>query len=115
MNQHTIDLAEEFTRFPFGRYRADGKTSAEVFREDILIPALKRYDQVTVDLGGTNYYGSSFLEETFGGLVRRGFTKAELEKKLNIEHQVLPSIKKEAWVYIKIESGESFPEALASL
>ena len=115
MNQHTIDLAQDFTDFPFGRYRDDGQASAEVFRDDILIPALKRYDFVTVDLGGTNYYGSSFLEETFGGLVRHGFTKDELEEKLKVVHKILPSIEEEAWVYIKIQSGESLPSELASI
>ena len=115
MTEHTIDIAREFTKFPFGRYRDDGDKSAEVFREDILIPALNDYDRVTVDLGGTNYYGSSFLEETFGGLVRQGFTKDELKQKLRIKHTVLPSIEQEAWIYIRIESGESLSSELASL
>ena len=115
MTEYTIDLATEFTDFPFGRYRDDGDMSAEVFREDILIPALNHHDRVTVNLGGTNYYGSSFLEETFGGLVRQGFTKEELEEKLKIVHKALPSIEEEAWVYIKIQSGESLPLELASL
>ena len=115
MTEHMIDLAKEFTDFPFGRYRNDGDASAEKFREDILIPALRNYGRVTVNLSGTNYYGSSFLEETFGGLVRQGFTKEELEEKLEIIHNALPSIEQEAWVYIKIQSGESLPLELASL
>ena len=115
MSEYIIDLATKFTGFPFGRYRIDGDTSAEVFRDDILIPALRQHNQVTVNLGGTNYYGSSFLEETFGGLVRQGFTKSELEEKLKIVHKALPSIEEEAWVYIKIQSGESLPSELLNL
>jgi len=115
MKQFTIDLANEFSNFPFGRYRSDGEASAEIFRDDILIPALNNHDLVIVNLGGTNYYGSSFLEETFGGLVRKGLTKGELEKKLKVVHENLPSIEEEAWMYIKIESKEISPSALLEL
>lgn len=115
MKQFTIDLAKEFSRFPFGRYRKDGEKSSEAFRDDILIPNLESYDLVIVNLGGTNYYGSTFLEETFGGLVRKGFTKDELEKKLEVMHENLPSIQEEAWMYIKIESKEINPSELLEL
>lgn len=108
MREHTIDVARDFTDRPFGRYRADGKRSGEVFREDILMPALRQYDHVTVNLGGTNFYGSSFLEEVFGGLVRAGFTQAQLEKKLTAVHDKLPSVVKEAEEYIrKAEEAKS--------
>ena len=70
---------------------------------------------VIVNLGGTNYCGSTFLEETFGGLVRKGFTKDELEKKLEVMHENLPSIQEEAWMYIKIESKEINPSELLEL
>lgn len=96
-----IDVAADFTPRPFGRYRTDGERSAETFREDKLVPALKDYDHVTVDLSGSNYYGSSFLEETFGGLVRKHFTKPELKKKLEVVHNKLPSVVAEVWGYIE--------------
>ena len=95
-----INLAEEFTNHPFGRYRDDGERSGEVFRDDILIPALEKYDHITVDLSGSNYYGSSFLEEVFGGLVRKGFKKADLDRKLLYIHKGLPSVVKEIKNYI---------------
>lgn len=79
MKKHTIDVARDFTHRPFGRHRTDGDRSSEVFREYLLAPALHQYDHVTVDLGGTNFYGSSFLEEIFGGLVREHFSKTKLE------------------------------------
>lgn len=108
MKKHTIDVAREFTGRPFGRYRTDGNRSGEVFREDLLVPALRQYDHVTVNLGGTNFYGSSFLEEVFGGLVREHFSKAELDQKLTLVHDKLPSVVKEAQEYIqKAEKTES--------
>lgn len=101
MNNTTIDLAKEFNIRPFGRYRKDGDRSAEVFREDLLLPALLAHDHVTVDLGGTNFYGSSFLEEVFGGLVRKGFTKEQLDQKLTVLHDKLPSVVTEVKKYIR--------------
>jgi len=75
MAERTISIAEEFSRYPAGRTRRDGPNSAERFREEILIPALTRAqetnDRVVVVLDGVYGYSSSFLEETFGGLVRR--------------------------------------------
>ena len=102
MNECRIDVAKEFTNRPFGRYRNDdSERSAEVFRDDILIPAMGKYDHIVVDLSGSNYYGSSFLEEVFGGLVRSGFKEEELNEKLEIIHTVLPSVVTEANEYIK--------------
>ena len=39
-----------------------------------------------MEIDGTEGYGSSFLEEAFGGLVRKGYcTAAELHDRLKIE------------------------------
>jgi len=56
-----------------------------VFRDEFLYPALKESDEVKVDLDGTLGYGSSFLEEAFGGLIReKGMTLQEIRKKLHV-------------------------------
>ena len=99
MTTHKIDVANEFSRKPFGRLRSDGDFSAEVFREDWLLPALQEYDKVIVDLSGSNLYGSSFLEEAFGGLTET-VSQDELRSKLVIKHDLLPSIVEEAEMYI---------------
>lgn len=65
-----VSIAKDFSRFPSGRYKRNGDTSGEAFRELFLEPPLKAGDDVTVDLDGTVGYGSSFLEEAFGGVVR---------------------------------------------
>lgn len=81
-----IDIAASFTRFPGGRYRSDGNFSGERFRDDLLVPALMANERVVIRLDGTVGYGSSFLEEAFGGIVRSGtFTADELLSKLSFE------------------------------
>ena len=67
---NTVSVARDFTRFPAGRYKRNGDTSGEEFRERFLEGPITRSEQLTVDLDGTVGYGSSFLEEAFGGLVR---------------------------------------------
>jgi hypothetical protein len=65
-----ISVASDFSRYPAGRYKTDGPFSGEKFRDDVLVPLLKAGTKVLLHLDGTLGYGSSFLEETFGGLVR---------------------------------------------
>ncbi len=67
----TIRIASDFSRFPAGRYTTDGPYSGQGFLEKKLIPALQEGGSVKIVLDGTMGYGSSFLEEAFGGLVRR--------------------------------------------
>lgn len=62
----------DFSEFPGPRYKRLGSYSGEEFRDDFLIPAINNYDDVVVDLDGAYGYGSSFLEEAFGGLLRQG-------------------------------------------
>ncbi|WP_145132501.1 MULTISPECIES: STAS-like domain-containing protein [unclassified Pseudomonas] len=69
----TISIANDFTKFPAGRFKDDGPFSGELFRERFLAPALNSDEQLVIDLDGARGYGSSFLEEAFGGLVRLGF------------------------------------------
>ncbi|HHW4136600.1 TPA: STAS-like domain-containing protein [Yersinia enterocolitica] len=69
---------KEFSKFPGPRYISLGEFSGEEFRDEYLIPALEKYDEVTVNLDGVFGYGSSFLEEAFGGLVRKQIEKSKI-------------------------------------
>ncbi len=81
----TIDVARDFGRFPAGRFRTDGRYSGERFRKELLVPALKKMGTVTVEMDGAAGYGPSFIEEAFGGLVRKeGFDKEALNYRLRI-------------------------------
>lgn len=106
MNIMTIYVARDFSKMPCVRRRIDGKKSGEEFRDDILLPALRLNDRVTVDLDGVLSLGSSFLEEAFGGLVRKGYYSAkELHAKLVIKFQI-QSYVSEAWNYVKAARKE---------
>ncbi len=63
-------FVKDFSVFPGPRTKELGENSGEAFRDDILIPAIRECEQVRVNLDGVFGYGSSFLEEVFGGLVR---------------------------------------------
>jgi len=74
-DKYHINIANDFTISPGGRYRKDGDHSGEEFCDDYLLPRVKEAiteaAAVTVDLDGTIGYGSSFLDEAFGGLQRK--------------------------------------------
>lgn len=65
-----IVIAEEFSPYPAGRYPDDGEFNGTTFRRDHLVPALRAFDIVEVVFDGVAGFGSSFLEEAFGGLIR---------------------------------------------
>jgi len=65
----------DFSEFPGARYDSLGPNSGEKFRKTVLIPAIKANENketITVVLDGAFGYGSSFLDEAFGGLIRDG-------------------------------------------
>lgn len=97
----TIDVAKEFSDTPYGRFSADGPFSGERFRNELLIPALDKYELVHIELSGTNKYGSSFLDAAFSGLLDCGFTEEEMNRRISYKHDLLPSIPEAIHSYIK--------------
>ena len=71
MNIKEIHIAEDFSDVPYGRYDEDGPDNGQRFREEHLLDAIRDYDEVHVYLDGAMGYGSSFLDEAFGGLYRK--------------------------------------------
>ncbi|KAF0180254.1 MAG: hypothetical protein FD124_1156 [Alphaproteobacteria bacterium] len=70
-----ISIARDFSRTPGGRFRRHGPFSGEDFRErhleGALVAALKSGEPIVIQFDGVAGLPSSFLEEAFGGLVRR--------------------------------------------
>jgi hypothetical protein len=98
---NVLSIASDYSPFPLGRYDPeDGPFTGQRFRENYLVPALNR-GVVTVVLDGAEGYGSSFLEEVFGGLVRVcGFSESELNTLLVLVSEDEPTLIKEIRGYI---------------
>lgn len=69
-NKKIIDIGKIFSRYPAGRFPSDGPFNGQLFRNTRLIPELEKNHVIAIELDDTAGYGSSFLEEAFGGLVR---------------------------------------------
>lgn len=101
-----LNLAKDFSPNPFGRYPSDGPNSGERFREEKLRNALaeckQRQETLEVYLDDVPIgLGSSFLDESFAGLViKRYFSLQDLKNFLVIKTSD-PSYNDEIWSYIE--------------
>lgn len=84
---------------PGGRYRTDGPQSAEAFREDHLVPALRRaaHGTLRVQLVEAKGWPASWLEEAFGGLERHHHT---LLDKVALQIESFEPIRREVASYM---------------
>lgn len=97
-----INIACDYTDTPGGRYISQGPFSGEDFRNKLLIPALKNAisnkKKLEIDFDGVYGYGVSFLEESFGGLIREGFKYSDIKKCIifisNEDDTIIPKIEK---------------------
>ena len=84
-----ICIATDFSITPGGRNINEGPYSGEEFRKTILSPqyqkALDCGEKLEIDFDGCFGYATSFLEESFGGLVR------ERKEKGILDHIVIKS------------------------
>ena len=99
-------ISRDFSRTPGPRFREEGDWSGEVFRESYLLPFIQNANAegaiVLVDLDGTAGLGTSFLEESFGGLVRHNhYSQAELLKLLDFKSSEEPFLVEDIMTYIK--------------
>ena len=96
-----ISIAKDFSPYPAGRFQADGDASGEVFRSKLVTLLKSGRQSIRVDLDGTEGYGSSFLEEAFGGLVREGFKPEHLLNVFDFKSVEDPTIIDEIKEYIQ--------------
>ncbi len=68
-------ISKDYTDMPGGRYIVNGEYSGEDFRDTILIKMIteckRNNEKLVIDLDGGFGYPPSFLEEAFGGLIRK--------------------------------------------
>jgi hypothetical protein len=84
-----VNVAKQFTKLPGARHIRLGPFSGEEFRQKFLAEPLSQGKTVIVELDGVRGYGSSFLDEAFGGVVRQ--LNLEIEdaiKRLRVETSV---------------------------
>jgi hypothetical protein len=77
-----INIGDDFSHDPSGRFYKDGNASGEKFREELLKPkfleALRSKSPLIIILDDdVETYGSSFLSEGFGGMVKKGYAQPE--------------------------------------
>ena len=106
-----LDIAEVFSRAPAGRVRADSNNSGEQFRQEWLRPkideAMKQGEELEVRFDGLKGVSTSFMEEAFGGLVRKeGFAFEQIEGilKLSASKREFSPYIKNAWRYMRAAS-----------
>ena len=103
-----ISVSEAFSITPGSRYRSEGPFSGEEFRETILKTkfkeAIEENKKMIVNLDGTLGYGTSFLEEAFGGLARSYDPQKVLEH-VEIVSTEEPYLKDDVIEYIKKANG----------
>lgn len=96
-----IKICDDFSDIPGGRYISEGEFSGELFRENILIQkyqeAREQNTKLEIDFDGCYGFGTSFLEEAFGGMVRVHHEHGMLKrlKLISTEDETIPeNIKK---------------------
>ena len=84
-----VNIARQFSKLPGVRYIRIGPNSGELFRKQFLIEPLRQGKTVIVELDGVRGYGSSFLDEAFGGAVRElGLEIDDALRRLKVETSI---------------------------
>ena len=96
-----IKLSTDFSPTPGGRLIAEGDHSGELFRDSLLINKYEEAEHentiLEIDFDDCYGVGTSFLEEAFGGLVRKYHIIGSLKrlKIVALEDETIPdNIKK---------------------
>ena len=102
----SIIISRDFSETPGGRYIKEGAFSGEAFRKEILRPkydeAIEKDEKLFIDFDNCYGFASSFLEESFGGLVRD--TKSvKIKDILEIKSEDRDDIKD--WIYKYIDKA----------
>lgn len=76
-----IVISRDFSCTPGARYRNEGKFSGEEFRDDILEvkynKCVSNGEKLVINFDGGYGYSTVFLEEAFGGFIRKGYSLEE--------------------------------------
>ena len=106
MTIKAINIAKDFSEYPYGRHKKYSHTSGVRLRDDYIVPLLESMRKgecslIVIELDGAQGYGSGFLEEAFGGLVRLGYPKSMLLDRMSIISLQDPSLIDKIKSYIR--------------
>ena len=106
MGNLVLHIAKEYSRCPGARYESEGEFSGEKFREELLLPRLKEAIEkkvmLEVVLDGSAGYSTAFIEEAFGGLIRKdGMTMKEIEGHLYVISDEDPTYIDDIKIYLR--------------
>lgn len=102
-----LDVASQFTRRLGPRYisQSERHDTGEEFRDRLLLPALRNCiqnkEELIVVFDGCSGAGVSFLEESFGGLIRAGVAYQDIKEWLRIVWNANPRKKAQAEGFIE--------------
>lgn len=105
MKTKVFSIAREFSSYPGPRKISEGPYSGELFQTSqlskIVRECLETNTKLVLDLDGTSGYNTSFLEESFGGLIRHDrFSLDELNSVLEIKSDDEPYLINEIRKYL---------------
>lgn len=108
----TLKISVDFSDTPGPRYKTEGPFSGETFRAEVLHPrikdAIEKDYKLIIDLDGAQGYGTSFLEEAFGGLIRNdGLAYADIIKHIEIVSEEEPYLIDDIQNYLKDADDET--------
>ncbi len=108
-----LKVMDKLKSLPGPRYKNQGPGSGEEFRGNVLLPAfddaVEHGEKLIIDMDGAPYgYPTSFLEETFGGLVRLRDSK-QVKEHIDIQCTDEPLLVEEIAHYIEFGASEKTP------
>ena len=97
-----INVANDFAILPAGRYKTDGSYTGEHFRELLENSLNQSNDIIQIDFDGVLGAGSSFLDESFAGLIRNKIiSKQDFGQRIRIVSTQNPDIAEKIMRYIQ--------------
>lgn len=103
-----IKISTDFSDIPGGRLKKEGKHSGEEFRDELLLPKYQEAEEndteLEVDFDDCYGFGTSFLEEAFGGMVREHHIHGILQR-LRVISNEDETIPRNITKYIKEAEG----------
>lgn len=83
MNEITINISKDFSKYIGGREKKISEFSGEEFREKFLDDNFNQYDRIHIELDGVLGYPWDFLDEVFGSIARK-YGKEKFWEKMDL-------------------------------